>query len=262
MSSTYKYKILVGGTQKFEKIPFLDNSEFEERDFIHIGISIKPIECMTNCGDSYLFIFWALNRAKRFEFMTSSFCYGARGALLYLDISDSKSINDVNYWIKSIRSSTNNISIILLIYQSNVKQKEVLDEEINKIINNNDLEYFILSSYRKKNHKEKKQFFKFLIQKLSYESPIYMDDFSIFFPIEEKRFLKFSNFYSLCPICKNKNHIYNLKEFYFSKNPNLLRIREKFLEIHKKFNCPNNFSPKKIKCGILCCTCYNKYYKN
>ena len=66
MSSTYKYKVLIGGTQKLDDIPFFHNSEFEKNDFFHIGISIKPIECITNNGDSYLFIFWSLNREERF----------------------------------------------------------------------------------------------------------------------------------------------------------------------------------------------------
>ncbi|MBY9007471.1 MAG: hypothetical protein KGD63_12005 [Candidatus Lokiarchaeota archaeon] len=262
MSSIYKYKVLIGGLQTLDNIPFLNNTDMEKRDFLHIGISIKPVECLTNHCDSYLFIFWSLSRAKKFEFMNSSFCYGARGAILCLDKSDLTSLKDVNYWIDTIKSTIKDIPIIIVIYQSNPKKKEVSEDNINKILKNKELKHFTLRSpNREMNHIKKCEFFKFLVLKLNYDSPIYLEDFSIIFPTEEKKFQQFSNSYILCPICKNKNHIHNLKEFYYSKNPTLLKIREKFFKIQNRKNDTNNDISNRITFGILCCSCYKKYYK-
>ena len=73
--------------------------------------------------------------------------------------------------------------------------------------------------------------------------------------------MKFTETYSICPVCKNKNHIHTLKEFYFSKEPNLLKIREKFIKIQKKTQNLFSLYQNKVKFGILCCSCYKKYYK-
>ena len=262
MSCIYKYKVLIGGLQNLGNIPFLESTDLEKRDFLHIGISIKPIECLTSLDESYLFIFWSLSRAKKFEFMNSSFCYGARGAILCLDKSERKSLEDVYYWIDLIRSTITQIPIIIVIYQSNPEQDEISEEEINNIINNHDLKHYnFLSHNRNLNQIKKNEFFRFLIQNLSLDPSEYREDFSIIFPTEEKKFLQFSDNYLICPICKKKNHIHNLKEFYYSKNPELMKIKERFLEIQEQKNDIKKLILDRVKFGILCCNCYKTYYK-
>lgn len=75
---------------------------------------------------------------------------------------------------------------------------------------------------------------------------------------EEKEFFKqFIHYYSYCPICKQKNHIINLKKLYFNEDQELITSLKKFIEKKnqkmKKYN---------IQFGIPCCTCFKIFFKD
>ncbi len=73
---------------------------------------------------------------------------------------------------------------------------------------------------------------------------------------EKDFFYDFINYYSVCPICMNLNHYYNLKKLFFSDNKKILKeelirfmkLRSKKLQ---KFN---------ISIGIPCCNCFKRYF--
>ena len=74
---------------------------------------------------------------------------------------------------------------------------------------------------------------------------------------EKDFFYDFINYYSVCPICMNLNHYYNLKKLFFSDNKKILKeelirfmkLRSKKLQ---KFN---------ISIGIPCCNCFKRYFE-
>ena len=75
---------------------------------------------------------------------------------------------------------------------------------------------------------------------------------------EEKDFFyDFINFYSVCPICMNLNHYYNLKKLFFNENKKKLKedlIR--FMKLKSK-----KFQNVNISFGIPCCNCFKHYFK-
>jgi len=76
--------------------------------------------------------------------------------------------------------------------------------------------------------------------------------------IQEKgQFQEFIKFYSICPICGNKNHYNNLRKIYFDDEKQSLK--EHLLVLM-------NFKDKKYKnlnlnFGIPCCSCYKLFFK-
>jgi len=259
MSSLYKFKIVMGGSDP-EKIPFFENPEFNGKDFSHIGITINPIECVTDFGDSYLFIFWHLNQKQRFEFMLSSFCHGAGGGIICIDRSNFASYREANNWIKTFKNQSKNIPLIIFSFQSKISHKEISRKQVRKLVEEYNLEgLFVISSDEQINHLLKKDFFRFIIQIFN-GSNINESEFSIMIPTEEKDFIEFSKSYSICPICKTKNHIENLKEFYFSKKDDIMLLRDKFFDLMDKSAYLEERWSNSLNLGILCCSCYKKYF--
>lgn len=260
MLSSYKFKIIMGGVSDPEIVPFFNNSEFNGEDFSQIGISINPIECMTNLGDSYLFILWHLNQQERFEFMISSFCHGSRGGIICVDKSKSESYIEAEKWIKMLNNEIENISLVILSFQSDPFHKEVSNENVSRLVDQYTINgHYIIDPNEEINYLLKKDFFKFLI-KIFNDKNLTHSNFSIMFPTEEKDFIKFSKNYHVCPVCKKKNHMENLKEFYFSKNEEVMLLREKFFELKEKYNHLGNCWSNSLNLGILCCSCYKKYF--
>jgi hypothetical protein len=73
---------------------------------------------------------------------------------------------------------------------------------------------------------------------------------------EKKKFHDFLKLSLICPICKAKNHELYLKNFYFSKNPDNIILKNKLLDLMEK---SKNFCDN-ITLGIPCCNCYKKVF--
>ena len=73
---------------------------------------------------------------------------------------------------------------------------------------------------------------------------------------EKEIFKHFINYYSTCPLCKQKNHIINLKKLYFNEDKELINSLARLMEINnrklKKYN---------VQYGIPCCNCFKKYFQ-
>lgn len=67
---------------------------------------------------------------------------------------------------------------------------------------------------------------------------------------------KFLEFYSECPICKNKIQKNSLIDFYFKTDPDSINLKKKLLKLMKQ---SENFDGK-IIVGIPCCFCYGKIF--
>ncbi|MHA1689648.1 MAG: hypothetical protein ACTSUN_09985 [Promethearchaeota archaeon] len=73
---------------------------------------------------------------------------------------------------------------------------------------------------------------------------------------EKELFHKFMTFYATCPICNKKNHQNYLKRFYFSDDPNLMKIKNALIKLMMA-KTQNSW----IHVGIPCCECHDKYFK-
>ncbi len=66
-----------------------------------------------------------------------------------------------------------------------------------------------------------------------------------------KNLLDFIDFFSICPVCKEKNETIYLLEFYLDKSPESVKIKRSLERLRKLFK--DNI--KKLNIGIPCCEC-------
>ena len=226
-----------------------------------IGVSIKVVNCSNEHEDILKMTIWDINGSDRFRSIYPNFIRGARGCLLFFDASEDDLFNNLYYWIRVVKSNTNNIPIFLVGYKSDLIHEEFYDK-INLFIENNQIEsFFLLSSHigiKKKN----------ILTQLASKILENLGSESSFIKLEKRLrglkrefYKKYLNLFLICPICKRENHISYLKKFYFSKNPDLVKLRESLFALIKKSKkkIHNNFQ-NEIKIGIPCCTCYKSFF--
>ncbi|MBD3212899.1 MAG: hypothetical protein GF311_09850 [Candidatus Lokiarchaeota archaeon] len=119
---------------------------------------------------------------------------------------------------------------------------------------------FNVDNLKELDYLSKKDFFRYLINIIHPEYE-HFSNFSIIFPAEEDKFKSFSETYKTGPICHRNNHLCNLKKFYFSREKELLKIREQFLELNDKKRILPTKSSERIKLGVVCCSCYKKLFE-
>lgn len=255
MPKSYKLKLISGGASGSGKTSFIHGTLINETP---IGVSFKAIECFVNEGDSWKFVVWDLKARDQFKFLFPTFCRGAAGAFLFFDVSNYNSFKELNYWINIFRRNAGNIPIILIGTKIDLNSREVPDEVIQKLIEEQHLEGVFYTSIHD-NEEKKEMIFRFLIGKLDPNTPI--NDFSIFLPtqIEDEIFEKFLKYFSSCPICKKENHFEYLRTFYYSKNYGLIKLKEKLLELIDESEYFDKYY-NKIDVGIPCCHCFKKIF--
>jgi GTPase SAR1 family protein len=190
--------------------------------------------------------------------MHTKFSKGAGGALLFFDISDYSSFKDLENWIKTIKDSAGDIPIILFGIVSDPEHQMVTKEEIYEFLEENRLDSVFFSSIKTEdNAQKKKTVFKRFIQKIA---PDFKDieDFYISFPLEDNEFREFVEQFSICPICKEENHILNLKTLFFSTDPNLEKTRNSLLDLIDDMTNFQTYNSHNISFGIPCCKCFKK----
>ena len=73
---------------------------------------------------------------------------------------------------------------------------------------------------------------------------------------EERELLEqFLEYYSICPICHQKNHIYSLKKLYFNEDKKIIKDLIKLIFFNNK-----KASKFNLKFGIACCNCFQRYF--
>ena len=255
--------MIIGGAAGSGKTSFLTGKKSLNFEFNNLGVSFKPIECIVNNGDSYQFVCWDPNVKERYRFLFPVFCRGVSCAILCFDVSNHKSFEELSYWIKIVRKNgiINNfkIPIVLIGTKNDLNIREVTDEEAYKLIEQFDLDGIFYTSIYENDLKQKKEAaFKILIEKIE---PYYqIEDFSIFIPREDNKFKEFLKHFSICPICKSKNHFDSLKNFYYSREPILIKLKEKLLDLIDESNDFDDIYYNDINIGIPCCKCFEMYF--
>lgn len=264
MPRSYKLKMVVGGSSSSGKTSFLLGKAQADPEFNHLGVSFKPIECLINEGDSYKFIVWDLKVKERFNFLYPIFCRGAAGAFICFDVNNRDSLFEIPFWINVFRHNKKGIEvkipIILIGTKMDLHHREVSDDDINKLIKKYDLDGVFYTSIYDTNSREKRAaIFKCLIEKI--EPFCHVHECSIFIPREDESFKEFAKQFSTCPICKRNNHFESLKNFYFSQEPDIIKLRERLSELVDESKDFDDIYYNKINVGIPCCTCFSKYFK-
>ena len=200
---------------------------------------------------------------ERFNFLYPIFCRGAAGAFICFDVNDRDSLFEIPFWINVFRHNKKGIEvkmpIILIGTKMDLHHREVSEEDINNLIKKYDLDGVFYTSIYDTDSKEKRaSIFKCLIEKI--EPLCHVHDCSIFIPREDESFKEFAKQFSTCPICKRNNHFESLKNFYFSREPVMIELRKRLLELIDKSVDFDNIYYNKITLGIPCCSCFEKYF--
>jgi GTPase SAR1 family protein len=264
MPRNYKLKMIIGGASGSGKTSFLSGKVINDNEFKKLGVEFKPIECVINNGDTYQFICWDPKVRDRYRFLFPVFCRGVSCAILCFDLSDRSSFDELSYWIKLIKNNGIlngvKIPIVLLGTKIDLEDRKVCDDEISHLLEQYDLDgIFFTSIYDKKFKKTHEAIFKTLIKKIE---PFYqIEDFSIYIPREDNKFKEFVDRFSICPICSQTNHYDNLKNFYFSREPDLVKLKDLLLDLMDKSDDFDDLYYNDIKIGIPCCDCFDKYFR-
>ncbi|TFG26169.1 MAG: GTP-binding protein [Promethearchaeota archaeon] len=265
MERIYKLKMVIGGAAGSGKSSFLTGKPSINLEFNNLGVSFKPIECIINNGDSYQFICWDPNVKERYRFLFPVFCRGVSCAILCFDLSDHTSFEELPYWIKTVRKNgiidTFKIPIVLVGTKKDLNIRAVSENEVDNLIDQFDLDGIFYSSIYEKNFKQiKEAIFKILIEKIE---PYYqIEDFSIYIPREDNEFKDFLRTFSVCPICGNTNHYDSLKNFYYSRDPSLKKLKEKLLDLMEESKDFDDVYYNEINIGIPCCKCFEEQFGN
>jgi len=151
------------------------------------------------------------------------------------------------------------IPLILIGTKTDLRHRDVFDDDVNKLIKKYDLDgVFYTSVYDTDNKEKRANIFKCLIENI--EPFCHIQDCSIFIPKEDESFKEFASQFSICPICKRNNHFESLKNFYFSREPAMIELREQLLELLDNSKDFDNIYYNKISLGIPCCSCFEKYF--
>ena len=192
MSKSYKLKAIVGGAPSYGRNTFLNKDYVVENE---IGVSFNAVECLVNNEDSYKFILWELNPKDIFRFMYPNFCKGGRCALLFFDLGDIKSFNELFYWINTIRTWSGDIPIVLIGTEPEFGERIISDDQVRDFIEKHDLtESFFTYLYQDDKKEKKEEIFKYLIEQIDLTCTI--QDFSILLPMDDEYFLDFLNLFS------------------------------------------------------------------
>ena len=150
--SNLSYKFLVLGDQMVGKTSVLEryvNNTFKANYLTTIGMDKRFKRLEVNNVDVDIHITDTAGQ-ERFRSLTKMFYKGADGILIGFSLTDSKSLNSINYWINEINENcSKDYPISLVLFGNKCDDKDnyqVSQEEIDKIVNEFKLPYFETSA--------------------------------------------------------------------------------------------------------------------
>ena len=151
-SGNITYKFLVLGDQMVGKTSVLEryiNRTFKSNYLLTIGMDKRFKRLEINNVDVDIHITDTAGQ-ERFRSLTKMFYKGADGILIGFSLTDSKSLESINYWINEINENcSKDYPISLVLFGNKCDDKEnfqVSKEEIDKIVNEYKLTYFETSA--------------------------------------------------------------------------------------------------------------------
>lgn len=256
MAKSCIFKIIIGGSAG--KTSFINGAvnHHNNDDYFHIGVNFKLIDCLVNNEDNYLLQIWDFKVLKDFQFLYPSFCKGAKGALLFFNVTDYNSFKELSFWISIIRQIAGNIPIILIGINIDVGNREVLENEINDLMRRNNVNSVF---YTSGNENDQKIIFKHLIENIDHYS--YIGEFSIIASEFDEDFEDFIRFFSDCPLCGRSLHSSYLKRFFYSRKHETIKLKSRLLDLIEESKDYDDIYYNEIRLGIPCCKCFKDIFE-
>lgn len=293
MSASWKLKITVVGSSRVGKTSFIRGSSNITRgrysSIESLGVSFEILDSYLDNGDLCTCSIWELRPHIRCLIIYPTFFKGAAGSLLFFDLSRYETFEDLNIWIKLIRKINGNIPVILIGTKDDL-EPEVYPEEINNFMRNNGIiSYYSTSVYRESRKDEiVKQLMTNVIENRTikakkhdqlepiresvqdllnqlnrrfYHGEMMLDKVYSSLSDEEKAIYdRFIEFFSVCPICENRNDVNYLKRFYFSNSQQNIKLRKQLLKVMELSEDFDESYGNKIILGIPCCDCFRSFF--
>ena len=149
----YRFKVLLAGSGGCGKTTFLNrfmSGGFTEDTKITIGCNFQIAETMLNENTKVSLSVWDFGGEERFRVMLPSYSYGGNGCLLFFDLIRGYTFNELQEWVEIIRSTTDNIPIILIASKYDLLESpatlEIQMEKINEFMEKNNIKIFLPTS--------------------------------------------------------------------------------------------------------------------
>ena len=257
MAKSCIFKIILGGSAG--KTSFLNNRGFKHHnndDYFHIGVNFKLIDCLVNNEDNYLLQIWDFKVLKDFQFLYPSFCKGAKGALLFFDVTDYNSFKELSFWIKTIRKIAGNIPIIIIGTKIDLGNRVVLENEISELMRRYNVNCVYYTSFKENNQTI---IFKHLIENIDHYS--YIGEFSIIASEFHEDFEEFIRYFSDCGVCGRTLHSSYLKRFFYSRKHETIKLKNRLVDLIEESKDYDDIYYNEIRLGIPCCKCYKDIFE-
>ncbi len=134
MSKEYTFKIVVGGAGGVGKTTLLNrylHGEFKANTMMTIGVGFLLKE-LSRKGCKVILSMWDLGGQDRFRFLQGKYCLGARGAIIFFNMTRMDTMGQVKDWVTMVRQQTNyNIPIVLGGTKLDLVKPELMDDVVN-----------------------------------------------------------------------------------------------------------------------------------
>ena len=109
------FKVMLLGTHKFDMNAFIDNSckpmDFGKKNITGVNFYQK---FMIIDGEPFKMQVWVLHNEDKFQFLISSYCKGASGALILVDKADAGQLELIEEWIGMFQDAEEDITIMVI----------------------------------------------------------------------------------------------------------------------------------------------------
>ncbi|MBD3352714.1 MAG: hypothetical protein GF364_14600 [Candidatus Lokiarchaeota archaeon] len=256
---SYKYKVVALGSTRSAKLSFLQEFTRHYKSNSYVGFNIASKEVFAE-GSVFKLIIWDIDEHKRAycKFIQQSAYKFARAAIIFCDITSTSYIENIHNYILSIRSISGDIPIVVI---GTENQKRIPDEEIafvrQEIEHIDNISTFFFYDKLIDKHIVEGLFIE--ICSLIHERPL-----AGLSTKERRKLDKFTEFYSICPICGIKNHISYLWDFYMDRDGQKQQLKHILIVMMNKLGSQGVsmqlIRNTSIKVGVPCCKCYRKIF--
>ena len=155
MTAKYIIKILTLGDTEVGKTSIVlrfSDDKFDDNQFATIGIDFKT-KYMKMGDSSVKVLIWDTAGQEKFQNIAKQYYKGANGVLLIYDISNKKSFERVDFWLKELKENNkiNELFICLVGNKIDLEDKRVIStEEGEKYAKENNMKFFEVSAKRGK----------------------------------------------------------------------------------------------------------------
>jgi len=97
--------------------------------------------------DNYIYklIVWDTAGAERFKSFSINYLNKSNAVLLFFDVTDENSFDNINSWINSIKDNSNDIMIYLIGNKIDIPERKILKERAEELANSFNINYFEVS---------------------------------------------------------------------------------------------------------------------